>query len=110
MALCHTLKSMWRSLPAGIIAMSPWADLTASGSSYTDNYVYDIVVANILPNVLVPLTPVIPKLLRKGGTLVYSGILQTRAAEVEAALAKAGFSVTGKDTLGEWCSLTAVRS
>lgn len=46
MALCHTLKSMWRSLPAGIIAMSPWADLTASGSSYTDNYDIDPVFGN----------------------------------------------------------------
>lgn len=69
---------------------------------------YDIVVANILPVVLVPLTPVVPLLLRKGGTLVYSGILQSKAAEVEAALTKAGFTITGKETLGEWCSLTAV--
>ena len=46
MALCHTLKSMWRSLPAGIVAMSPWTDLTASGSSYTENYDIDPVFGN----------------------------------------------------------------
>lgn len=46
MALCHTLKSRWRALPAGIIAMSPWTDLTASGSSYRDNYDIDPVFGN----------------------------------------------------------------
>ena len=46
MALCHTLKSMWRRLPAGIVAMSPWADLTASGSSYKENYDIDPVFGN----------------------------------------------------------------
>ncbi|MBO4863241.1 MAG: alpha/beta hydrolase [Eubacterium sp.] len=46
MALCHTLKSRWRKLPAGIIAMSPWTDLTLSGSSYKDNYDIDPVFGN----------------------------------------------------------------
>ena len=46
MALCHTLKSRWRRLPAGIVAMSPWADLTTSGSSYKDNFDIDPVFGN----------------------------------------------------------------
>ncbi|SEQ70957.1 Acetyl esterase/lipase [Lachnospiraceae bacterium NE2001] len=46
MALCHTLKSSWRKLPAGIIAMSPWTDLTASGPSYKENYDKDPVFGN----------------------------------------------------------------
>ena len=46
MALCHTLKSRWRRLPAGIVAMSPWTDLTASGKSYTENYDIDPVFGN----------------------------------------------------------------
>ena len=71
---------------------------------------YDIVVANILPNVLVPLAPVVPGLLKKDGTLIYSGILQTKAEEVEEALAAAGFKVTEKTDLGEWCSLRAERA
>lgn len=37
MALCYKLKELNRKLPAGIVAMSPWADLTASGSSYKMN-------------------------------------------------------------------------
>ena len=46
MALCHTLKSSWRKLPAGIIAMSPWTDLTTSGPSYTENFDIDPVFGN----------------------------------------------------------------
>ena len=46
MALCHTLKSESKKMPAGIVAMSPWADLTASGSSYTDNFDIDPVFGN----------------------------------------------------------------
>ncbi len=33
-ALCLQLKEKGRTLPAGIIAISPWTDLTASGESY----------------------------------------------------------------------------
>ena len=38
MALCHYLKDLGQQLPCGIVAMSPWTDLTASGESYDTNY------------------------------------------------------------------------
>ena len=41
MALCHYLINHGRQLPCGIIAMSPWTDLTASGESYDTNYERD---------------------------------------------------------------------
>lgn len=41
MALCHYLKDHGKSLPCGIVAMSPWTDLTASGESYDTNYERD---------------------------------------------------------------------
>lgn len=41
MALCHYLKDMGKQLPCGIVAMSPWTDLTASGESYDTNYERD---------------------------------------------------------------------
>lgn len=41
MALCHYLKALGMQLPCGIIAMSPWTDLTASGESYDTNYEKD---------------------------------------------------------------------
>ncbi len=41
MALCHYLKDQGQQLPCGIVAMSPWTDLTASGESYDTNYERD---------------------------------------------------------------------
>lgn len=37
MSLCHYLKGQNRTLPAGIVAMSPWTDLAITGASYTEN-------------------------------------------------------------------------
>lgn len=41
MALCMYLKDHGLNLPCGIIAMSPWTDLTSSGESYETNYERD---------------------------------------------------------------------
>lgn len=41
MALVHYLKDHGKPLPAGLIAMSPWTDLTASGKSYVTNFERD---------------------------------------------------------------------
>lgn len=38
MSLCHYLKKQNRDLPGGLIAMSPWTDMTGSGESYETNY------------------------------------------------------------------------
>lgn len=37
MAMCHYFKDNGRKMPRGIVAMSPWTDLTASGPSYEEN-------------------------------------------------------------------------
>lgn len=46
MGLCMLLKDRRMGLPGGIIAMSPWTDLTASGPSYQDNYEKDPLFGN----------------------------------------------------------------
>ena len=46
LALCHYLKDQGMKLPGGIVAMSPWTDLTASGESYTTNYERDPLFGN----------------------------------------------------------------
>ena len=46
MCLCMYLKKQNRPLPGGIIAMSPWTDLTASGESYVENYERDPLFGN----------------------------------------------------------------
>ncbi len=46
LALCLYLKDHSRSLPGGLVLMSPWTDMTASGPSYLDNYERDPLFGN----------------------------------------------------------------
>ncbi len=68
---------------------------------------YDIVVANILADVLVPLTPVIIHQLKPGGVYITSGIINTKEAEVRAAVEAAGLEILEVTYQGEWVSVTA---
>ena len=70
----------------------------------------DVVLANIVADVIIPLAPVVPEFLADGGTFICSGILQTRLAEVERAIAAAGLRVTERRTEDDWAALTAVRA
>ena len=54
---------------------------------------YDIVVANILADVLVPLTPVILNQLKKGGVYITSGIIDDKEDTVVEAVKAAGLEV-----------------
>lgn len=68
---------------------------------------YDIVVANILAGVLVPLSPIAYKHLKKGGYYITSGIIDTKESEVVDAVKKSGFDVVEVTCQGEWVSVTA---
>ena len=46
LALCMYLKDHNIRLPGGLVLMSPWTDLTASGPSYLDNYGRDPLFGN----------------------------------------------------------------
>ncbi len=68
---------------------------------------YDIVTANILADVLIPLAPQAAKHMKDGGILITSGILDTKENEVREALEKAGLTVVEITRMGEWVSITA---
>ena len=68
---------------------------------------YDIVVANILADVLVPLTPVIVDHLKQGGIYITSGIIDDKEETVVEAVKKAGLEVLEVTYQGEWVSVTA---
>lgn len=68
---------------------------------------YDIVAANILADVLVPLTPVIMHQLKKGGIYITSGIIDDKEQTVVEAVKKAGLEVLEITYQGEWVSVTA---
>ena len=67
---------------------------------------YDIVAANILPDVLVPLTPYAAAALKKGGVYITSGILEGKENLVADAMRKAGLTVTTVTAQGEWRCVT----
>ena len=68
---------------------------------------YDIVVANILADVLVPLTPVILHQLKTGGIYITSGIIDAKEETVVEAVKEAGLEVLEVTYQGEWVSVTA---
>lgn len=68
---------------------------------------YDIVAANILADVLVPLTPVIIHQMKKGGIYITSGIIEDKEEVVVEAVKKAGLEVLEVNHQGEWVSVTA---
>ena len=68
---------------------------------------YDIVAANILADVLVPLTPVIIHQMKKGGIYITSGIIEDKEDVVVEAVKKAGLEVLEVNHQGEWVSVTA---
>ena len=68
---------------------------------------YDIVTANILADVLVPLTPVITQHLKSGGVYITSGIIEGKEETVRQAVEAAGLSVLEVTRQGEWVSVTA---
>ena len=72
---------------------------------------YDIVAANILADVLVPLTPVIIHQMKKGGIYITTGIIDDKEETVEDVVVKAvkeaGLEVLEVNHQGEWVSVTA---
>ena len=68
---------------------------------------YDIVAANILADVLVPLTPVIINQMKKGGIYITSGIIEDKEDVVVEAVKEAGLEVLEVNHQGEWVSVTA---
>ena len=68
---------------------------------------YDIVVANILADVIIPMAPVIPDRLKKGGYFITSGIIDFKENEVKEAIEAAGLKVIEINHQGEWVNITA---
>lgn len=68
---------------------------------------YDIVTANILADVLTPLTPVIVNQMKKGAYYITSGILDVKEEVVVEAVKAAGLTVVEVTHQGEWVSVTA---
>lgn len=68
---------------------------------------YDIVVANILADVIIPMAPVVPDRLKKNGIFITSGIIDFKEQEVISAIEQAGMEVIEVNHQGEWVGITA---
>lgn len=65
----------------------------------------DIVVANIIADVVISLSPLMPKYLKKGGILLASGIIRERKEDVIKAYTGLGFEYESTDEMGEWVAI-----
>jgi ribosomal protein L11 methyltransferase len=70
---------------------------------------FDVVLANLIAGVLVPLAPALHDELRPGGTLLASGIFIDREAEVRSAFESVGLVVGERTAEGDWVALRAER-
>ena len=71
---------------------------------------YGLVLVNIVADVIIGLSPVLPEFLGEDTVLICSGILDTRLPEVLEALQQAGLTVTGIREKEEWRCVTARRA
>ena len=70
---------------------------------------YDLVLVNIVADVIIGLSPILPDFLTEKSTLICSGILDVRLNEVIAALEKAGLEITAVREKEDWRCVSAKR-
>ncbi len=68
---------------------------------------YDVVVANILADVIIPLSSQVSKFMKEDGIFISSGIIDIKKDEVEAALIQNGFEIIKINQMGDWFSFLA---
>jgi ribosomal protein L11 methyltransferase len=71
---------------------------------------FPLVVANLVAAVLVEMAPRLAAHTAPGGTLIASGIIESRSDEVEGALTAAGYEVLDWITEGDWVTVRLVRT
>ena len=69
---------------------------------------WDLVLVNIVADVIISLSPVLPRLMDKNSRLILSGILDVRLADVEQAIRRAGLTVKKVRAKEEWRCLEVV--
>lgn len=70
---------------------------------------YRVVLANIVADAIIALSPSVPQFLAEDGVYIVSGIIDVREADVTKALQETGFTVRERRTSGGWVCLVATR-
>lgn len=68
---------------------------------------YDIVVANILADIIIPLSAEVRPFMKENGVFITSGIINTKEQAVKDALVQNGFEIVDTTYMGEWVSIVA---
>ena len=68
---------------------------------------YDLVAANILADIIIPMAPALYQCAKEQGVLITSGIIDFKENEVKEALEQAGFEILEVNHQGEWVNVTA---
>lgn len=71
---------------------------------------YDIIVANILADVIIPLSGIVAPLLKENGVFITSGIINTMEAAVKEAMAGNHFEILETHHMKDWVSITAKKA
>jgi ribosomal protein L11 methyltransferase len=79
------------------------------GSVPSGEPAFDVVLANLIAGLLVPLAAVLQAELRPAGTLLASGIFVDREGEVARSFVAAGLEIAGRTNEGDWVALEAIR-
>lgn len=105
----NAIKAEKASLGSGIAAKSPaeMVDIELGEKDSVPVRQYDIVVANILADVIIPMSGVIGPYLGKDSVFITSGISDTREADVLKALIDNGFEILDDIKMNEWVSIVA---
>ena len=74
-----------------------------------ENGRYDFVLANIVADIVLRLIPALPDCTTKNAKAIFSGIIEPRRKDVEAALAENGWEIDKVDTERDWCAILAHR-
>ncbi len=81
--------------------------ISDEGFSSELNGPYDLIVANILADVIIPLSGAIGSLMKPGAVFISSGIIDSREDEVREALVRNGFEVLECRRMGDWRAFAA---
>lgn len=66
---------------------------------------YDVVVANIVADVIIPLAPKAREYMKDGGVFITSGIIEDRLDDVKSSLAECGFEIVSVQQRKDWVSV-----
>ncbi len=99
MAVNHLVEDLGEFYVGNLIDDKAFQDKIGTG--------YDLVVANILADIIIPMAPALYQCAKEQGVLITSGIIDFKENEVKEALKQAGFEILEVNHQGEWVNVTA---